>query len=76
MSTQEKLNQMMQSAAKNEERVKEYIEKKQAEVIHRTIETYARAAFDAMDGLSGGDEAYRAELIEIYCNTVKAMERC
>lgn len=73
MSTHEKLNQMMQSAAKNEERVKEYIERKQVEAEHRTIEIYARSVYEAMNDLAGGDKEKRAELIEVLFNTVKAM---
>ena len=74
MSTQEKLNQIMQSAAKNEESVQAYIEKKQVEAMHRTIEIYARSVYDAMNDLSGGDKEKRVELIEVLFNTVRAME--
>ena len=74
MSTREKLDQMMQVAASNEQRVQEYIERKQVEAEHRTIEIYARAVYESMDDLAGGDKEKRAELIEVLFNTVKAME--
>lgn len=74
MSTREKLDQMMRVAAQNEQRVQEYIERKQVEAKHRTIEIYARAVYESMDDLAGGDKEKRAELIEVLFNTVKAME--
>lgn len=73
MSTSEKLNQMMRSAELNDERVKEYIERKQVEAEHRTMEIYARAVYESMNNLAGGDKEKRAELIEVLFNTVKAM---
>lgn len=75
MSTNEKLEQMRRVAARNEERVKEYIEKKRTESFHRTMEVYARAVYESMDDLASGDREKRAELIEVLFNTVKAMER-
>lgn len=74
MSTREKLDQMMRVAAQNEQRVQEYIERKQVEAEHRTIEIYAKAVFESMNDLAGCDKEKRAELIEVLFNTVKAME--
>lgn len=74
MSNQEMLNQMMQSAAKNEERVMEYIEKKQAEAMNHTIGIYARSVYDSMNYLAGGDKEKRVELIEMLFNAVRDME--
>ena len=71
----ERLRQMEESRARNDEKVAEYIEKRRAENIHRTIEIYAKAVFEAMDNLAGEDKDKRPELIELLFNTVSAMER-
>lgn len=61
--------------AHNEAKVAEYIEKQRVETIHRTIEIYARAAFEAMDNLAGRDTARRSELIELLYSTMVVMEQ-
>lgn len=70
----ERLREMEESRARNDEKVREYIEKRRTENIHRTIEIYARAVFEAMDNLAGDDKDKRPELIVLLFDTVRAME--
>lgn len=74
MSTSEKLDQMMRSAELNEERVQEYIQRKQVEAEHRAMEIYARAVYESMNDLARGDKEKRDELIDVLYGIVKAME--
>lgn len=74
MSMIERLREMEESRARNDEKVKEYIEKRRTENIHRTIEIYAKAVFEAMDNLAGDDKDKRPELIELLFNAVSALE--
>lgn len=75
MTTRERLARMDEINAHNEAKVAEYIEKQCVETMHRTIEIYARAAFEAMDNLAGRDTARRSELIELLYSTMVAMEQ-
>lgn len=74
MEMRDKLALMDEINSRNDAKVAEYIEKQRVENIHRTIEIYARAAFEAMDNLAGGDHVKRADLIELLHSTMQAME--
>ena len=73
MTTYERLARMEEIKAHNDAKVAEYIEQQRVENIHRTIEIYARAAFEAVNDLAGGNGPRCAELIDLLHDTLNAM---